>query len=106
MTVIAHAIVMIHAINMKNVDVIGQLVTVMVTATGAEMIYVNLMIVHRKAVGAISLATQMAVCVMATITYACVMEVAIRITNVVAIMNVIPKNVGHVTAILLEARKV
>lgn len=49
---------------------------------------------------------QMDVCVMATTTYVYVTGVAIRITDVAAIMNVIPKSVGHVTAIPLEVRKV
>ena len=48
---------------------------------------------------------QMDVCVTATTTYVYVTGVAIRITDVAVIMNVIPKSVGHVTAIPLEIRK-
>ena len=104
-TAIAHAMVMIHVINTRNVDAIGRLATVMVVVTGAKTMFALWKTARRKAVGVISLATQMAVCAMATTTYVYVTEVAIRITNVAVIMNVIPKNAGHVIAIPLEIRE-
>ena len=104
-TAIAYAMVIIHAINTRNADAMDGLATAMVVVTGVKMMFVLLKTARWKAVGVISLATQMAVCVMATTTYVYATEVAIRITNVAVTMNVILKNAGHVIAIPLEIRK-
>ena len=105
-TATEHAMATIPVGHTKNVDAMNGLVTVMVTATGAEMMCVLQKIAQLKVVDVIQRAMQMAVYVMAIITYACATRAVILIQTVDVIMNAILKNAGHVIATWLETRRV